>query len=461
MTPILGKSVATAEQMAAHLLSKNPNPKIDMEPVAYCRLFLYMGALEGVRGDLEFARTCWETNYLKYGGTVTPDQNNYCGHGTTSATNKGSYFPDEATGMLVQIQHAKGYATSEPLNYECLDNRYKYVKLGSAPNMEDMGGKWAVPGYDTDKYSSLAEANAAKDSYGYKIVNILNEILGISAEEEPETVPENDDKEDEQSIGISRCWMTENDCYKAARTIKPAGIVVHSTGAVNPTLRRYVQPDDGIIGANDYNNHWNQGGISKCVHAFIGKDKNGDVRTYQTLPWTMRCWGCGTGSNGSYNNSHIQFEICEDALTDEKYFNEAFEQAASLCAYLCVAYDIPVWEIVSHREANRKGYASNHADCDHWLAKFGKDMEWFRNLVSAKILSVGTENNDLPYKVKVANVDAGDVLNIRKEPSSKSDKTGELAYNDPNTYTIVEEKNGWGKLKSGIGWINLKYTQRV
>ncbi len=26
-------------------------------------------------------------------------------------------------------------------------------------------------------------------------------------------------------------------------------------------------------------------------------------------------------------------------------------------------------------------------------------------------------------------------------------------------YTIVEVKNGWGKLKSGAGWINLKYVK--
>lgn len=194
MTKILGKRVATAEQMAAYLLSKNPNPKINMEPVAFCRLFLYMGALEGVRGDLEFARSCWETGNFSYTGTVVPEQNNYCGHGTTSATNKGSYFPDEATGILVQMQHSKGYATTEPLNYDCLDDRYKYVKLGSAPNMEDMGGKWAVPGYDTKEYASLQEANDAKDSYGYKIVNILNDILamptGETTEEEKEPVQE-------------------------------------------------------------------------------------------------------------------------------------------------------------------------------------------------------------------------------------------------------------------------------
>ena len=67
---------------------------------------------------------------------------------------------------------------------------------------------------------------------------------------------------------------------------------------------------------------------------------------------------------------------------------------------------------------------------------------------------------DVPYCIRVANVGVGDVLNIRKEPTVSALKTGQLAYNDPNKYTIVEERNGWGRLKSGIGWINLYYTKR-
>ena len=57
----------------------------------------------------------------------------------------------------------------------------------------------------------------------------------------------------------------------------PKGIMVHSTGANNPTLRRYVGPDDGLLGANQYGNHWNTyrpGGRQVCVHGFIGKLKD-------------------------------------------------------------------------------------------------------------------------------------------------------------------------------------------
>lgn len=187
------------------------------------------------------------------------------------------------------------------------------------------------------------------------------------------------------NLEIKQCILKNNDCYKQGRKITPKGIVVHSTGANNPKISRYVQPDDGILGDNKYNNDWNQSGVNKCVHAFIGKDRNGKVRIYQTLPWNYRSWGCGSGNKGSYNNNAIQFEICEDALTDANYFNEAFSLAIKLCVYLAKEFNIPIKNIVSHQEAYKLGYASNHGDCDHWLKMFSKDMDWFRDKVKAEI----------------------------------------------------------------------------
>lgn len=51
--------------------------------------------------------------------------------------------------------------------------------------------------------------------------------------------------------------LTQNACYKAGKTITPKGIMVHSTGANNPWLKRYVGPDDGLLGVNAAGNHWN------------------------------------------------------------------------------------------------------------------------------------------------------------------------------------------------------------
>lgn len=254
---------------------------------------------------------------------------------------------------------------------------------------------------------------------------------------------------------LYQCLLTKNDCYKKATKIKPKGIVVHSTGANNPNLKRYVGPDDGILGKNLFGNHWNRSGLSVCVHAFIGKDKNGVVKIYQTLPYDYACWGVGRGSKGSYNyepTGYIQFEMCEDNLKNEAYFNEVMTQAIEYCAYLCKEYNLDVNNVVSHHEAYLRGYGSNHRDCDHWLKNFGKDMNWFRKEVQ-KLLNPASPT--VGYKVKITAVE----LNVRNGAGTKykintTVKKGEV-------YTIVDELNGWGKLKSGAGWISLNYTKKV
>lgn len=188
---------------------------------------------------------------------------------------------------------------------------------------------------------------------------------------------------------LNKLILTQNDCYKAAEHIVPAGIVVHSTGADNPYLHRYLGPDDGIIGKNVYNNDWNRSGVEKCVHAFIGLTEAGNVAVYQTLPWDYRAWGVGTGTKGSYNASHIQFEVCESDTKDEDYFLKAWDAAQELCAYLCGQFGLLPSAIVDHSEAYQLGYASNHADISSWAKNFGKNMDDFRAGVS-ELLSSGT-----------------------------------------------------------------------
>lgn len=67
----------------------------------------------------------------------------------------------------------------------------------------------------------------------------------------------------------------------------------------------------------------------------------------------------------------------------------------------------------------------------------------------------------VPYKVKVDITD----LNIRKGPGTNYAKTGK--YTGKGTFTITEVKSGkgsdsgWGKLKSGAGWISLDYAKKI
>jgi len=222
-------------------------------------------------------------------------------------------------------------------------------------------------------------------------------------------------------MNLHQLFLTNNACYKAGVTMSPKGIMVHSTGANNPWLRRYVGPDDGLLGTNSGGNHWNTlkpGGISVCVHAFIGKLADGTVATYQTLPWNMVGWHSGRGIKGSANNmGYIGFEICEDALGDPVYFSAVYQEAVELCAMLCKEHGLdPATQIICHSEGNTLGVASNHADVMHWFPRHGKNMDTFRAAVAAEI------EDDMTKDQVIAIIKEHEADKAAQEPSDWSEE---------------------------------------
>ena len=195
-------------------------------------------------------------------------------------------------------------------------------------------------------------------------------------------------------MNLHKLIFTNNACYKAGRRITPKGIMVHSTGANNPWLKRYVGPDDGLLGKNQYNNHWNQSMDREvCVHAFVARDE-----VIQTLPWNWRGWHAGSGKNGSANNTHISFECCEpaghtyqngkmvgyDVEKNEAYFQDIYRNAVELSAMLCRQYRLDPMEpgvILDHAGGHALGIASNHSDVGQWWPLHGKTMDDFRRAV--------------------------------------------------------------------------------
>lgn len=156
--------------------------------------------------------------------------------------------------------------------------------------------------------------------------------------------------------------------------------MVHSTGANNPKVARYV-PGNEEIGRNTGGNHWNRPGVQKCVHAFVGNFADGKVGTVQTLPWNRRGWHAASGKYGSANDTHIGFEICEDSLTDPDYFRAVYQEAVELTAMLCRQFGLdPLADgvVICHQEGCRRGIASNHGDVLHWFPRHGKSMDDFR-----------------------------------------------------------------------------------
>ena len=206
------------------------------------------------------------------------------------------------------------------------------------------------------------------------------------------------------------CMMTQSTCYKGTGKMKPVGVLWHSTGANNPNLKRYVQPDDnasnrteliGLIGKNSYGNDWNHTKVQAGLNCWVGKLADGTVTTIQTMPWDYRPWGCGSGAKGSCNNGWIQFEICEDGLTDSTYFNKVYNEACEITAYLCKLYNIDpngytmlngvkVPNVLCHADSCSLGLGSNHGDVNHWFKRHGKTMANARADVAALMGSTTT-----------------------------------------------------------------------
>lgn len=206
-----------------------------------------------------------------------------------------------------------------------------------------------------------------------------------------------------------QCFLTNNPCYKGTKPMTVKGVLWHSTGANNKTVKRYVQPSKdnpkydeliAYLGKNQYNNSWNNTTRKVGMNAFIGAVASGKVETVQTMPWDWRPWGCGSGPKGSCNNGWIQFEICEDGLQNKAYFEEVYKEACELTAYMCKMFNldpqgtvkngsVTVPVILCHADSNRLGLGSNHGDVLHWFKKYGKTMQDVRDDVW-KLLNAGS-----------------------------------------------------------------------
>jgi hypothetical protein len=216
--------------------------------------------------------------------------------------------------------------------------------------------------------------------------------------------------------------QTQSTCYKGTSKMTVKGVLWHSTGANNPNLKRYVQPSDvkpasdtytkaewlKILGTNNNKNDMNHIKREMGMNGWIGKLADGSVAAIQLMPWDYKPWGCGSGPKGSCNNGWIQFEICEDGLTDKTYFNAIYKEACELTAYLCLTYKIDpkgttivngvkVPNILCHADSNKLGLGSNHGDIYHWFKKHGKDMDDVRNDV-AKLIADAQKPAAAPAK---------------------------------------------------------------
>ncbi|MDR1319300.1 MAG: glucosaminidase domain-containing protein [Treponema sp.] len=153
---IMGAGRAPRAALTRFLEVNNPQADGDFVRVlADC--YVEEAAAEGVNHDVAFAQMCHETGFLRYGGLVTPDMNNFCGLGSIGPGQPGLAFPDPRTGVRAHIQHLKAYASEGSLNGELVDPRFRFVRRGSSPAIRGLTGTWAADSYYSEKISGILE----------------------------------------------------------------------------------------------------------------------------------------------------------------------------------------------------------------------------------------------------------------------------------------------------------------
>ena len=163
-TPIMGKSAATVSSMVSLFKSTGHTyPTIYASKGAttindFCQIVLEEANAEGVKAEILFAQAMLETGWLQFGGSVKAEQCNFGGIGAINTSAAGVAFDNVRIGLRAQVQHLKAYASSEPLNTVCVDPRFNKVDRGIAPCLEDLDGRWAVPGVGYGKRIALIVA---------------------------------------------------------------------------------------------------------------------------------------------------------------------------------------------------------------------------------------------------------------------------------------------------------------
>lgn len=147
----------------------------------------------------------------------------------------------------------------------------------------------------------------------------------------------------------------------------------------------------------------------------------------------------------------------EPAPTDEtEYaFNEGDLVSLTDDAEYYNGANVPKWV------KNKKWYVKSISGDRTVIDKSEDGDNAINSAVSAKYLRLAKAKSDVPYLAEVDIIN----LNIRTGPGMNYDKTG--VYTGKGVFTIVEvsdgqgSKTGWGRLKSGAGWISLDFTKRV
>lgn len=176
-------------------------------------------------------------------------------------------------------------------------------------------------------------------------------------------------------------------------------------------------------------------------------------------------------SNADNDNRAITIECASDASHPYAFPTITYNKLIDLCEDICRRYGKTklLWFGDKNKSLNYKPAANEMVLTVHrWFANKSCPGDWMYQRmgdlaakVTAKLGGTVAEpekpaNNTnypaVPFTVKVVIDD----LNYRSKPSMEGTVKGQTGK---GIFTIVEVNNGWGKLKSGVGWIWLGNPQ--
>ncbi|WP_414568326.1 N-acetylmuramoyl-L-alanine amidase [Nostoc sp. CCY 9925] len=129
-------------QLQLFLRNNNENALAKFPDIS--KLYREEAGIEGVNYDIAFCQMCVETGFLRFGGDIKPEQNNFAGLGAIGGGSEAASFPSARIGVRAHVQHLKAYASLEPLVQEVVDPRFRFVTRGIAALIDQLSGRWSA-----------------------------------------------------------------------------------------------------------------------------------------------------------------------------------------------------------------------------------------------------------------------------------------------------------------------------
>jgi hypothetical protein len=109
----LGTSADLVAYFRAHLAS-GEQVTVPLEQLA--KLYVQYGRRFGIRADMAWAQMIHETGFLRFGGSVVWEQNNFAGIGATGPGVPGNSFATAELGVIAQYSHLAWYIYPQHLD---------------------------------------------------------------------------------------------------------------------------------------------------------------------------------------------------------------------------------------------------------------------------------------------------------------------------------------------------------